>query len=97
MTDDEKNWLDAICMLGCIVCRNELLGRTPAEPHHLLRGGKRIDHFHTIPLCVSHHRAGICNGLFVSRHPYRREFERRYGTEQELLEQVRGLVKEQKP
>jgi hypothetical protein len=32
----------------------------------------------------------------VSRHPWKKEFEKRYGTELELLEQVKTLVQEKK-
>jgi hypothetical protein len=55
----EKLWLDLICQLGCIVCRNE-----------------------------------INTTKCVSRHPYKKEFEKRYGTEETLLEQVQEWLKE---
>ena len=32
------------------------------------------------------------NGLWVSRHPWKKEFEKRYGTEQELLDQVKEIL-----
>lgn len=93
MTIAAKKWLDAVCSLGCIVCRNEGLGETPAEPHHILHAGRRIDDLHTIPLCVRHHRSGSNNSEWVSRHPYREEFIKRYGAELELLEQCRELLR----
>jgi hypothetical protein len=43
-------------------------------------------------LCPTHHRLGIKTNLFVSRHPWKREFERRYGTEMELLDKVKALL-----
>jgi hypothetical protein len=45
-----------------------------------------------IGLCPTHHRAGINNDFSVSRHPWKREFESRYGTEQELLDITRELI-----
>lgn len=86
----------AITRLGCIVCINEGWGATPAAVHHLLEGGRRISHLHTIPLCPSHHNAGVNNHSCVSRHPHKRAFERRYGPETRLLEQVRFMVKGEK-
>ena len=75
--------------LGCVACDRMGLPRTPAEIHHLLHAGERIDHFHVLPLCALHHRGGVNEGLWVSRHPWHAEFERAYGTEQELLTEVR--------
>lgn len=86
-----QEYMRDISSLGCIVCRTTGLGATPAEAHHLLSGGRQIDDFHTIPLCKPHHRGGENNERFVSRHPWRREFESRYGTEQELLALTREL------
>ena len=77
--------------LGCIVCRMTGKGPTPADAHHILRSGRRIDDFHTIPLCGPHHRSGLNTEQVVSRHPWRREFEARYGTEEELLALTRQL------
>jgi hypothetical protein len=31
---------------------------------------------------------------FISRHPYKKRFIKAYGTEEELLEQVKGLIDE---
>ena len=43
-------------------------------------------------LCPSHHRGGRNDAEIVSRHPWRRAFEKAYGTEMELLEKTRELV-----
>lgn len=92
MTKAEIEWLDTIVRFGCIVCH--LAGRpgTPSEPHHLLSGGRRIGHLVTIPLCYDHHRSGRRDTQFVSYHPWKAEFERRYGKGTELLGKTRGLV-----
>jgi hypothetical protein len=89
----EKAWLDASVRLGCIVCRLQGLGATPAEPHHLLlKSGRRMGHLFTIPLCPAHHRGQRNDEGCTSRHPYRAQFEARYGTEAVLLERTRELV-----
>ena len=92
MTKSEGEWMDAICQLGCIACREMGISGTPAEVHHLLKGARRIGHLFTIPLCTQHHRGGRNDAEIVSRHPWRRAFESRYGTELELLEKTKELV-----
>lgn len=86
----------ALEAMGCIVCRNEYGTYTPAEIHHL-RGhqwsgmGRRANDEHTIPLCPEHHRTG---GYGVAYHAGAQEWERLYGTQGELLEQVNELLRE---
>lgn len=92
VTKAEKQWLDAITQLGCIVCFLAGKPGTPAEPHHMLSGGRRMGHLFTIPLCYMHHRSGRNDDRVTSRDQNQRRFELRYGTERELLEQTRALV-----
>lgn len=94
--DKRKEWFFHLQDIGCIVCLNDLGVRSDPDIHHILHAGRRIDDFHTIPLCPSHHRGGIKTDIAVSRHPWKKEFEARYGTEMELLEQVKTLVQEKK-
>ncbi len=92
MTKREQNWMDAICKLGCIVCRREGTQGVRAEPHHLLSGSKRKGHLFSIPLCHTHHRSQIDTEQYTSRHPWKTRFEARYGTEAELLAKVQELL-----
>lgn len=85
----EREHMGVIAGLCCIVCRNLRLGDSPAEVHHvrfLAGGGQRSGSLDTIPLCPLHHRLG---GWGVAYHAGPEEFERRYGSEESLLEQVR--------
>lgn len=85
----EAKWMSAIVDYGCIACRMD--GHAPRHtvPHHILRGGVRMGHLFTIPLCdPGHHQGG--GGLFVSRHPDKARFEARYGTEAELLAKLKA-------
>lgn len=92
-TVEESRWMAAISAFGCIVCLRQGRGYVPAAVHHILKGGIRMGHLFTIPLCdPGHHQLAPVASGEVSRHPWRKEFERRYGTELELLEQVRLLV-----
>ena len=73
-----------VAALGCIICG------APTELHHPSSGamGKRSSHFDVIPLCPMHHRLG---GYGVAVHAGKKSFEKRFGTEQELLEKTRRM------
>tara|TARA_Y100001951_G_C11243273_1_gene241844 strand:- start:417 stop:731 length:315 start_codon:yes stop_codon:yes gene_type:complete len=88
----EKDHMDTVQQLGCIVCRNEYGVFSPAEIHHVYGKTKKNAHLYVLPLCFRHHREGIDCELFSSRHPFKRQFEERYGKEEDLLEQVQELL-----
>ena len=89
----ERAWMRAVVDLGCIVCILEGLGHTPAVVHHILgKGGRRLGHLESIPLCHGHHASGECTDRCVSRHPWKNRFYKRYGTEIFLLSKTRGLI-----
>jgi hypothetical protein len=87
---DQKRLQDAVRALGCIVCLGQGVD-SPAEIHHILSGSRRIGEDSVLGLCQIHHRGQIKTAEAVSRHPWRREFEARYGTEDELLTKTREL------
>lgn len=92
MTQAERQHLSRVAELGCIICHNLELGHSPAECHHPRSGvgaGRRSSHFDAIPLCPRHHRLGN-RGEAI--HAGKQSFEIKYGTEAELLEQVRGML-----
>lgn len=95
-TVDERAWMTAIVEYGCIACRMEGFGYVRPAVHHILRGGVRMGHLFTLPLCdPGHHQNGQQFGM-VSRHPWKERFETRYGTEMGLLSTLQGVLKMQK-
>lgn len=77
----EAKWIDSIVRFGCVACF--VSGErepVPAEVHHILRGGRRLGHLYTLPLCLAHHRDGP-----YARHPWKDRFETKFGTELGLL------------
>ena len=84
---EEKEYMDKVQQLGCIVCANRGYPNVPAEIHHTRGKTVKDAHLYVIPLCPSHHRYGGHTEP-ISRHPYKKRFEDAYGTEAELLEQV---------
>ena len=92
MKKAEKEHLARVASLGCIVCRNLGFFETPATIHHIRAGqgmGQRASHNEVIPLCPGHHQHG---GHGVAIHAGQKIFEAKYGTEEQLLEQVRELL-----
>lgn len=89
----ESAWMNAITAIGCIACLIDGNEGTPGAVHHILRGGQRIGHMHTICLCdPGHHQNGQQFGK-VSRHPWKARFEAQYGTEDHLLDLTQQLVR----
>jgi len=88
-----KKWFIELQDLGCIVCLNDGHGYSPPDIHHIHKNGnRRVDDWHTIPLCPLHHRDGGNNDQYVSRHPWKREFESRYRSEWDLYRQVQEII-----
>ncbi len=91
-TKQEKLWMSKVAELGCIVCHEFYQVYSPAEVHHLDGKTKPLAHLKTIGLCYRHHREGVNNDMYVSRHPFLNEFEKRYGTQESLLEKTHELL-----
>lgn len=88
----ERQWMARITAFGCIACYLDGNPGRRGAVHHLLRGGRRIGHLHSICLCdPGHHQGGQPQGM-VSRHPWKQRFEARYGTEAVLLERTKALI-----
>lgn len=95
MNSSERKYLNKVAQIPCPICK--ILGYAGdggVEIHHV-RGiglglGVRNSHYNVIGLCAEHHRGNTgYHGMG------RKAFERKYGvTEQELLDQVKGLLDE---
>jgi len=69
----ERAWIDTVKRLGCLCCIARGYPHDqdgPAvEAHHLLSGGIRRGHLHTLGLCAWHHRGRlIVNGWSHTQH-----------------------------
>lgn len=85
MTKKEKEYLNKVAALGCLICK------MPAEIHHKRSGTglKRASHSDVIPLCPRHHRTG---GYGVAIHAGIKEWQKNYGNEIELIEKTKNLI-----
>lgn len=72
-TRTEAAWLRSVKHAGCVCCAAHGYYRDQdgplAEAHHLLSGGIRRGHMHTVGLCAWHHRGQlIVNAWTHSTH-----------------------------
>ena len=65
--------------IGCLIC-----GRPPEKHHPRFCEGmsQRASDWLRVPLCAEHHRTNVFSEAI---HNGKQEFEKKYGTEQELL------------
>ena len=86
-TKAQRERMARIVDAGCIVCKRHLGVWSPATIHHITTGRKR-NHDDTIALCAQHHQTG---GSGVALHANRALWEKKYGTQEELLEATNAL------
>jgi hypothetical protein len=89
VTKAQKEHMDRVAALGCLVCRRLGHYGTPAEIHHVRQGRLGVRGDQVIPLCDKHHR----NGNRALHVLGKRAFEREFGfTELDLLDDVKRLL-----
>lgn len=99
MTKAEKEYLSRVADVGCIACAIQGTPGTFAEIHHLRAGqgmSQRSDYHSAVGLCPAHHR-GTDHPRTPSIHLAKRAFISRFGTEEQLLEEVRKRIGEAMP
>tara|TARA_R100000655_G_scaffold108550_1_gene160728 strand:+ start:570 stop:842 length:273 start_codon:yes stop_codon:yes gene_type:complete len=89
MKKSEREYCRRVVELNCIACRKIGFYDTPAEIHHITNKtmGKKSSHQDIIPLCPYHHR--LSN---ESIHLSPKTFISKFGTQKELLEQVKTML-----
>lgn len=88
LKSSDRQYLDRVANLGCVVCRNLGYGFSPAVIHHIREGqgvSQRASHFLTIPLCPKHHTDG---GEGIAFHANKKQWQSMYGSELDLLGQT---------
>ena len=89
-TKHEKEHIQKIAALGCIICCKMGFPNSPAELHHIKDKtgmGRKASNFEVIPLCPKHHRHGK-----DAYHTSPKEFTKKWGTQKELLTEVLTYV-----
>lgn len=98
-TAADREWMGKIAAAGCIACRKRFGTHNPTTVHHITSGGRRMGHLFTIPLCPWHHQGYVLPSMTTRRMEAmygpslaknKGEFERVFGTELDLLEELRS-------
>lgn len=89
---DERDWLDLVHQIPCVVCLQTEGKESNAAAHHIREDqgvSKRAKHFLVAALCPEHHQGG--QGIHTLG---RRVWEARYGTELDAMSAtVRGVLR----
>lgn len=88
---EKKHWDDLAEYIGCIACRIDGNANPSVSIHHCDGRTKPGAHMKVLPLCAEHHQTG--GESAPSIHPWKRAFERKYGTQEDLIEKCNGLLK----
>jgi membrane-bound lytic murein transglycosylase MltF len=79
----EHDHLNLVASHPCMVCNSQNV-----NVHHIRESGEPRNHFKCIPLCYDHHQ-GSPEGL---HHLGKKEFERRFGSQLEMLEKLKEEI-----
>lgn len=86
-------WERLVSVVGCVACRIDLnIVNTHCSIHHIDGRTKPGAHMNVLPLCGPHHQTG---GEGVAIHPFKRQWEARYGTQAELKEKCDEILEQQ--
>lgn len=93
----EKQFMDRMCQLGCLVCRKYYGVQSPCSFHHMDGRTKPGAHLHGYGLCGHHHQIADSQKpkRWISRHgDGRKAFEDAYGSEMDLYHYALELMSE---
>jgi len=89
-TKSEKSWYDRVAALGCIACRKDGITNPWVSIHHTDGRTKPGANMRVLPLCGPHHQTGGKEAPAI--HPWKARFEKKYGTQADLLADVQLLL-----
>lgn len=85
----KKHW-DKVASVGCIACLQDGIFNDYVSIHHVDGRTKPGAHMKVLPLCGPHHQTGGEDAPAI--HPFKARFEAKYGTQEQLLEKLGGLI-----
>ena len=90
MNKSERRRIEIIkSEMGCEACLQDEIESIPCHAHHIVICGSRVGHLATYGLCDDHHV-----GNEMSVHKTKRKFNKRYGTDGELLTKCNERIRD---
>ncbi len=94
VTAAEKILWSRLAALGCIACMKDGWCNTHVSIHHCDGRTKPGCHGRVLPLCAPHHQQDDTDPAGrIAIHPNKARFERRYGTQAELMAMCAHLLR----
>lgn len=92
-TEEKALWDRMAAEVGCIACLLDGNENKHVSIHHTDGRTKSGCHKKVLPLCAGHHQDGTGEDkTLIAVHPHKTRFEQRYGSQEELLENVMGRL-----
>ncbi len=96
VTADEKILWSQLAALGCCACMKDGRYNPHVSIHHIDGRTKEGCHKLVLPLCAPHHQQDDTDPASrVAVHPWVNRFERRYGSQTDLLAECMALLSHQ--
>jgi hypothetical protein len=90
---EEKALWSRLAALGCVACMKDGNFNPHVSIHHVDGRTKAGCHQLVLPLCAGHHQDGTGEDkTMLAVHPWKAQFERRYGSQAELMATCRELL-----
>lgn len=89
---EEKELWGRLAQLGCVACMKDGVYNPHVSIHHCDGRTKPDCHEKVLPLCASHHQDDGSGAIAI--HPWKARFEKRYGTQAELMALCQELLKQ---
>lgn len=95
-TKSEKAYHDKVASLGCLPCKQDGFLNTYVSIHHCQGRTRPRAHMQVLGLCAGHHQDGTNQNAphMLAIHPFKRQWEQVYGTQQELMDETNRLLKQ---
>jgi hypothetical protein len=89
---EKEFWSRLATEVGCIACRLDGQMNPLVSIHHIDGRTKKGAHSLVLPLCAGHHQDGTGVAGLIAVHPWKARFERKYGSQMDLLAQCKDML-----
>lgn len=95
VTAKEKELWSRLAALGCVACMKDGRHNPHVSIHHVDGRTKPGCHLLVLPLCAGHHQDGTGAPGLIAVHPWKAQFEERYGDQRMLVLECMKMLKQE--